>query len=251
VNLPRRSWLALAALALALGWFQLAAPLASRDLVEARARSMPSIQLFHLVAAAAEARDSAGLPSGADADRAAALLDRLLLLEAQRVRWARQALAVLDDAQVAAARANAAPIALPKSRAHRYLPPEMLLMEATLAERHGSVPAATAPEPDVERWTDAAPVDVQWGLVALITADTPPLTEAQARRFQAALLEGMVAYEALPDLQLALEEALGPDVRDRALALSRQPLRADLALAEAPSLIAALRARGVDGSTGE
>ena len=242
----RRGWAALAALGLALAWFALGAPRASRDLIEARARSLPSVQLFHLVAAGAEARDDGGLPSGAEAARAADLLEELLALETRRTRWARQALAVLDDAQVAAARAGANPVALPKSRAHRYLPPEMLLMEATLAARFGSVPAREAPAPDSERWTDAAPVDIQWGLLALITSDQPPLTEAQARRVQAALLEGMAAYEALPDRQLALEEALGPQVRARALSLSQRPLRADLALAEAPALIHALRTRGVD-----
>ncbi len=240
--LSRREVLALGGLAAALGWYTQRAPELARDMVEARARANISVQPFHLVAACLRVEPSA-LPSGPEAARAAALLREALALDAARSQWARRAMSALSDAQVAVARAGTAGRQLPKSRAHRNLPTEMLRMEEILAQRFGSTPAPELPEPDLKRWSGATPMAIQRGLLSLLERGAPPLSEQQARAFMAALLSGLSAHEALPDTVERLREALGEEVLIEATRLARQPLNADQVLRQAGRAITLLEHR--------
>jgi hypothetical protein len=244
----RREVLALLGLLAAAWWFLGPAEQVARSMVEARARSQSVVEATYLIQACvtAAADPGAALPAGEQAAQAAALLERLLEIEAARATWPQRTLTVLDDDQVAAIKEGTDHAQVPRSRSHPYIPGELLLIETLLSERFGSTPAAAPPplpDPADTPWPGANPLDIQRGLLTLIERDQPPLTPEQGAQILAALLPGLRAHQELPDLKDRLSEALGPDVRRLAEDLSRTPIDADAAMAHAPIVIELLRER--------
>jgi len=237
--------LALAALVGAGAWFVGPAQSLSRSMLEKRARTSKTIQLHHLVlAVVALGEESPGeLPSGDDARAALEGLEEALALEEAKSRWSLQALAVLNEAQIATAQASVRPRQLTRDRGHPFIPPEMLRLEALLSESFGSAPADALPPPDTRGWRGGTPQDILLGLLGLVEAGEPPLSRDQARSILAALLVGMEAHDSQPELVDALGELLGAPVMARASALSGQARDAGAAERFAPSAARLLAAR--------
>ncbi len=245
MNTSRREWLALAALAGAAAWFAIPARRLSATMLDRRAREMKSIQLHHLVLAVVQlgGEDPGGLPTGEAARAALDSLETALVLQREKERWSRQALAVLDDAQLAAAQAAIQPRDLPRERSHPFIPTEMLLLESLLSDSFGSATAPAPPRPDIIRWHHGSPQDIMLGLLGLVESGEPPLNRDQARAVQAALLSGMRAHELQPEVVEALGDLLGERVLVRADQLTSTALDAGAAKHFAPAATLLLTAR--------
>ncbi len=204
-------------------WFLVPAPWLAQALETARARSVAEVQLHDLVLAIALSgqQDPASLPHGQDAARARLLLEEALDLEEVKASWPQRAALVLGPELLALASAQADRPALPRSRAHPNVPSELIALEQTLAEHHGSWGGPPPPAPTSDLWRGLPPDDQAKGLLGV--SELAVLTEAQVRGLQGAVMVGLQANDLQPTLIDALAEQLGPVVLGRAPASRDAP----------------------------
>ncbi len=208
---------------LVVAWFALGSEVLGEALKQAQARSATQVQLHDVVLAIVLTREQApaDLPRGEAAAEARALLEEALEQDRVRAEWPQLAAAALGPELLAVAAAGTDRAPMPRTRAHPHLPPDLLAVEALLAEAHGSWAGEPAAPPGRDLWSGLPPDDQARGLLTLV--ETRALTTEQARSVQAAVVRALVANDRQPVLVDQLTEALGPAVLARAQASGQAP----------------------------
>lgn len=205
----RREQAAYAALFLALTWFALGAPRASRALLDAHAQTVEHVQLEHITAAInlAAQREPELLPKGKTARELADWLQEALDLEPTRHDWPLRAFSVLSPKQVTAAKKN--PVSsFTRSRKWPATPGVILDVVEATSLRYGSATDIDAPPAAKPPWRGASPIDLGESILGLLLHG-PDLSQHQARALLTAALAGMHAHEAQSHLVEALARGLG------------------------------------------